>query len=499
MIQKNIFLCLTGLLLTAAGCQREKAVTTEAAEPELGQEDVFLDTIPAATPPLATAPSWHRLSKSKRTDPNAPLLYRRGAPGSTKLPPGVPPPSEASLHDLTLKASEYFRIDPTQASEVQGREGTIVRIPAGSLVTERQAPPRGPVWVELKECYSTADILLSNLSTLSGENELLETAGIVLVQASAQGQPLRVADGQSIQIDLPAPIRQTGMRLSYGQGDRRERLRWVAASAPAEPAAERLYTDPERMPVYGQGPTDINKLIRYPQQAITNQTQGLVFASFVVDEAGRVVAPKIVRGIGDGCDEELLRVLRQTSGQWKPGLQAGKAVKVKMVLPVRFAFRAGMASALDSTAAAPPAPADSAVGLTAEEMPPTAPTFETEATDRYLFSSNQLGWLNCDRVWQATGSPATDLTATTDAEPNTSVYLLFRDAKTIVAGQAAAEGYFFHGVPANKRAVVVGIRYHNGTPSVALHETTTGRRPTEPLTFRETTLEELERMLGRLK
>ena len=85
--------------------------------------------------------------------------------------------------------------------------------------------------------------------------------------------------------------------------------------------------------------------------AIANQTQGLVFASFVVDEAGRVVNPKIVRGLGDGCDEELLRVLRHTSGSWKPGLQAGKAVKVKMVLPVRFAFHAGMASGLDSTTA----------------------------------------------------------------------------------------------------------------------------------------------------
>lgn len=495
MIRFNTFAYLAGALIVTMSCQREKPAITETAAPESEQGEYYLDTIPAATPPAPGARSWHRLAK--RTNPNAPLLRRRSAPGTTKLPPGLPPPPEAELHDLTLKASEYFRIDPTQASEVHGREGTIVRIPAGSLVTKAQAPASGPVWVELKECYSMTDILLSNLSTVSEADELLETSGMVFVQASAKGEMLQVAEGQTIQIDMPAPARrQTGMRLSYGQGDRRKQLRWVAANVEPEPATERIYTDPERMPTYGKGPADINKLIRYPKQAVANQTQGLVFASFVVDEAGRVESPKIVRGIGDGCDEELLRVLRQTSGSWKPGLQAGKAVKVKMVLPVRFAFHAGMASALDTatTALVP----DTAQEV-ATEMPPTTPAFETEATDRYLFASTQLGWLNCDRVWHAASNAATELTATTDADPNTSVYLLFREAKALVVGQAEAEGYRFRNLPANKRAVLIGIRYQNDTPFLALRETTTGHHSTEPLTFRETTLDELERVLAKLK
>jgi hypothetical protein len=181
-------------------------------------------------------------------------------------------------------------------------------------------------------------------------------------------------------------------------------------------------------------------------------------------------------------------------------LQAGKAVKVKMVLPVRFAFHAGMASALDTTGTAPEAAADTVVELADAEMPPTkTPAFETEAADRYLFTSTQLGWFNCDRVWHAATNSSADLMATTDADPNTSVYLLFREAKALVAGQAEESGYAFRGVPANKRAVLIGIRYENGTPYLALRETTTGRHATEPLTFRETTLEELERVLERLK
>ncbi len=47
--------------------------------------------------------------------------------------------------------------------------------------------------------------------------------------------------------------------------------------------------------------------------------------------------PAVVRGIGAGCDEEALRVVREA--RFKPGKQRGKAVKVKMSLPITFKLR----------------------------------------------------------------------------------------------------------------------------------------------------------------
>ncbi|UOQ73496.1 energy transducer TonB [Hymenobacter cellulosilyticus] len=92
-------------------------------------------------------------------------------------------------------------------------------------------------------------------------------------------------------------------------------MRWVAAGPAADlPPPAPVANTADQMPTYGNGPADINKLVRYPQTAIENKTEGIVYASFMVDEQGRVEAPSIVRGIGGGCDEEVLRVLRQTSG-----------------------------------------------------------------------------------------------------------------------------------------------------------------------------------------
>ncbi len=78
----------------------------------------------------------------------------------------------------------------------------------------------------------------------------------------------------------------------------------------------------------------VAKSMRYPKTAQRNHTQGKVFIEFVVDRTGTVSQLKIVKGIGDGCDEEAMRVISQT--RWEPGRQRGKPVNVRLTLPVQF-------------------------------------------------------------------------------------------------------------------------------------------------------------------
>jgi len=63
--------------------------------------------------------------------------------------------------------------------------------------------------------------------------------------------------------------------------------------------------------------------------------EGKVFVQFVVDKKGNITEVMAVKGIGAGCDEEAIRVIR-TSPKWKAGKQRGKAVKVRMILPITF-------------------------------------------------------------------------------------------------------------------------------------------------------------------
>ena len=73
----------------------------------------------------------------------------------------------------------------------------------------------------------------------------------------------------------------------------------------------------------------------YPVQARKKGVQGRVFVEFIVDEQGNINAVKALKGIGSGCDEEAIRVIKEAA-QWKAGKLDGKPVKVKMVLPISF-------------------------------------------------------------------------------------------------------------------------------------------------------------------
>lgn len=97
----------------------------------------------------------------------------------------------------------------------------------------------------------------------------------------------------------------------------------------------------ETMPEYPGGTEAMIKFlsenIRYPEEAKNKNVQGQVFVNFIIEKDGKVGQVKIARGIGSGCDEEALRVVRMMPN-WKPGEQRGEKVRVSFNLPIRFAL-----------------------------------------------------------------------------------------------------------------------------------------------------------------
>lgn len=79
----------------------------------------------------------------------------------------------------------------------------------------------------------------------------------------------------------------------------------------------------------------VNSVIKYPAQARRMNIEGRVFVEFVIDKTGLITDVVAVKGIGAGCDEEAIRVVKN-SPPWLPGKQRGKPVKQRMVLPITF-------------------------------------------------------------------------------------------------------------------------------------------------------------------
>lgn len=106
-----------------------------------------------------------------------------------------------------------------------------------------------------------------------------------------------------------------------------------------EPEEPDFFVVVEDMPEYPGGEAAmykwLGKNIKYPQVAKENGIEGKVFVRFIVDQTGKVKDAQIVRGIGGGCDEEALRVVKEMPA-WKPGKQRGKPVKVQFTIPIHF-------------------------------------------------------------------------------------------------------------------------------------------------------------------
>ncbi|MDX2196627.1 MAG: energy transducer TonB [Cytophagales bacterium] len=100
-----------------------------------------------------------------------------------------------------------------------------------------------------------------------------------------------------------------------------------------------IFTVVDKMPEPTEGYANFYKYlsenIYYTQKALERKIQGYVFVQFVVDEKGILTNPKILKGLGFGLDEEVLRVFAN-SPPWQAGEQDSKNVKVKMTFSIIF-------------------------------------------------------------------------------------------------------------------------------------------------------------------
>ncbi|RYG20542.1 MAG: energy transducer TonB [Chitinophagaceae bacterium] len=79
----------------------------------------------------------------------------------------------------------------------------------------------------------------------------------------------------------------------------------------------------------------IQKNLRYPYIAQETGIQGKVYISFVVEKDGSITDVAVTRGIGGGCDEEAMRVIKK-SPKWSAGEQNNTKVRVRYNMPINY-------------------------------------------------------------------------------------------------------------------------------------------------------------------
>ncbi len=106
-----------------------------------------------------------------------------------------------------------------------------------------------------------------------------------------------------------------------------------------EARKEETFTHVEQSPQYAGGneamAAFLRKNLKYPRPASQAGVQGKVFVQFTVGSDGKIENATALKGIGFGCDEEAVRVVKMMK-DWMPGKQAGVPVRVRFTLPIAF-------------------------------------------------------------------------------------------------------------------------------------------------------------------
>ena len=104
---------------------------------------------------------------------------------------------------------------------------------------------------------------------------------------------------------------------------------------------EIIYDEVDQLPSFKGGMQELASALQqtlvYPVDAKKQGTEGKVYVSFVVTKTGQVTEVGVAKSLDKQCDDAAVAAVAQLPA-WNPGINQGKPVNVRLVLPITFAL-----------------------------------------------------------------------------------------------------------------------------------------------------------------
>lgn len=444
------------------------------------------------------------------------------------------------LADLTSglagQSSQYFTLQPGQSTALTGADGTTVYIPSDVFVHEDGSAVTTEIEMEMREAYSYADMVAMGLSTHSGE-QLLETGGMVYMQAKAEGKDLRIRDGGELVVSMPSDQQLPGMQLFTGETDANGNLTdWTPtgqdfqtsklatlriADPPAMPkinmemrffrfdkSGEPIAPSKPFEPVYPKEPKRESvkynpgffkklvmgkkkiqeieeeryakkvaqyedRLAKYPEKMETYQFQLEVYQA-------KMIAYQAER---EKWQAGLQKQWKDHRNAWREKYEEQLAVaeaKYRRTLEAYEAYKAKK--------------------IAAYEAQVEAGHIDQKSLNNYFFAVNKLGWINCDRFYNLAKSEKEQLLVKDNDEGEEMIFVLFTDINSALRTQRRAdEGlYVTRMVPTGANAKVVGLKVKDGRSLLAVKDITVGASDLVELEYEPAKLSDIRQTLADL-
>lgn len=404
---------------------------------------------------------------------------------------------------------------------ITGKQGTLIQIPANALVFEDGTKPTSVVSISLTECYAISDMILNTLSTTSNK-QLLETAGMVLIEATAEGKKLKIAEGSAYTVSFPQESDKDDFKLFYGRREDNGGINWIladnrdntepgraqSASLPGVASSQNsLQTGNCFIQIsdsYFRRNLKISKMDYYTWQLAEGGTLNNWFlanfnpsvpmiddfcvfnyqsqVTLKLDKNGFVKSRYLSKRTTAEYDLAILRIIDRMPAldmsNFMPRYDEDHAVVLQ------FGRKIGKSQ-------------DEALAVFEKKYggeKGNLPSVQKEDMDYYIFSASELGWLNCDRFYDDP-APRGDFYVDCPIPEHTNVSLSFASFPGLLAGYAENGRIVFHDIPKNQKVKVIAVECSASAPRMVTTEAHTSKPDLQLTAFQPFALSDLKKHL----
>jgi hypothetical protein len=457
--------------------------------------------------------------------------------------------SISEIYRKSKKRASVFVINNNRDTVLRCKEGTLISIPANSFEAKNSPSLiEGDIKLSVNEYYSVADILLANLTTSSNGN-MIETGGMFFMSATVKdsNDTLNLKKGKDITIALPtSPSQDTeGMQVFNGLHDSAGvnwkaqngvtglAQRWRAGITSPDLSLVNSFIFPDLLPkktpvLKTNSQHNFTAEISMPiRELIQNNNDIVRNASGYIDTLG------ILHGYLTGNKKNKFLFKTDYTPSLTENLNVNVAVSFKVKLKkkddVNIAyfdklFKMGKGNA-DSMVAVIVTFIPVIKKINYEQIenvynnPISVTSYKKKlikirkrqlaydkhiklleanplsnintAQEYLLLSTQQLGWINCDRFYN--NNNKVDYLVKLDEK--TSLLIVFNNMKSILGCDGKG---VFHNVPLGEKITIVALKAHEGKIMLAMHETVITQKPFENLEYKQISLKEYKLKLQKL-
>ncbi|MBA4197614.1 MAG: hypothetical protein C0459_08680 [Chitinophaga sp.] len=409
--------------------------------------------------------------------------------------------------------SDTLSIDNTKDTVIIGSKGTTLYLPKDVFTFSDGTSPKGKISIQLKECFSFPEMVRENLTTMT-DNQLLETRGMIYVAAFSDNKELQIKNGKSYIIHFPKDTTEKNkiMNLYFGSKDKDENINWnIDTQSILKPTAKINETSwtysctwKEEQDYFTFRDDTAMNLHLYFSKTFDNKKLSLgdkllkknYLFSFTKTKNGDLIDKKVTEVADEyfstkpvetpEIDKYVIQFFNSIPAL-NPNFCKDAPDKTQGSIRIGFNYLPDYRNKEDYN------------NLFNQKYSvfknQKIKTMNEAELNYYIFSSSKLGWINCDFFWE-TKDEKIDYIVKVNPNSKPNIKLIFKQAKSIMAGNLEGDKYIFKNVPIDQEIKIVAVAFNGSKPLLSVSETKTSKQIFDKFQYADFTITDLERQLN---